>query len=444
MPSNSPKYPVGTIAAYGPDNKLATKLAVSVFKRAGDKEPVELHRWFTNGGDVRNDPAIANEVADFLKRCGVKQTVSYDRIIGCPHEEGKDYPLGGTCPHCPFWRNIDRFTHEPISNAPATMTPEQILRELSVVRKTQPREALAAADAQREALVGPLLRAVERGLENPTDLPEGEGMLFSYATYLLAKWREPRAYPLFIRWLSLPGEAAFDLGGDTATQEGAMFLAMVCGGDLEPIKALILNREANEFCRGVAVGSLARLAAWDEVPREQVVDYFRWLSSEGLEREHSFVWNDLACACANIEALPVFPELRRAFDEGLIDEGVIRRSELDEVEAAPGSELGRYKKHHPPITDVADEIRWWGCFEEELFGNMELDGNAELDRIAELDGIAELDSNAERLALMARDRALFEPKPDAPPIPYKAPPKAGRNDPCPCGSGKKFKKCCGR
>ena len=23
-------------------------------------------------------------------------------------------------------------------------------------------------------------------------------------------------------------------------------------------------------------------------------------------------------------------------------------------------------------------------------------------------------------------------------------PKIGRNDPCPCGSGKKFKKCCGR
>lgn len=23
-------------------------------------------------------------------------------------------------------------------------------------------------------------------------------------------------------------------------------------------------------------------------------------------------------------------------------------------------------------------------------------------------------------------------------------PKIGRNDPCPCGSGKKYKKCCGR
>jgi SEC-C motif domain protein len=30
------------------------------------------------------------------------------------------------------------------------------------------------------------------------------------------------------------------------------------------------------------------------------------------------------------------------------------------------------------------------------------------------------------------------------PPPVKAAPKVGRNDPCPCGSGKKFKQCCGR
>jgi len=28
--------------------------------------------------------------------------------------------------------------------------------------------------------------------------------------------------------------------------------------------------------------------------------------------------------------------------------------------------------------------------------------------------------------------------------PVKVGPKTGRNDPCPCGSGKKYKKCCGR
>jgi uncharacterized protein YecA (UPF0149 family) len=26
----------------------------------------------------------------------------------------------------------------------------------------------------------------------------------------------------------------------------------------------------------------------------------------------------------------------------------------------------------------------------------------------------------------------------------RAVPKVGRNDPCPCGSGKKYKKCCGK
>jgi uncharacterized protein len=31
-----------------------------------------------------------------------------------------------------------------------------------------------------------------------------------------------------------------------------------------------------------------------------------------------------------------------------------------------------------------------------------------------------------------------------PPEPQRASPKVGRNDPCPCGSGKKFKKCCGK
>ena len=38
------------------------------------------------------------------------------------------------------------------------------------------------------------------------------------------------------------------------------------------------------------------------------------------------------------------------------------------------------------------------------------------------------------------------PHPEAPSAPTpirKDAPKVGRNDPCPCGSGKKYKKCCG-
>ena len=31
-----------------------------------------------------------------------------------------------------------------------------------------------------------------------------------------------------------------------------------------------------------------------------------------------------------------------------------------------------------------------------------------------------------------------------PGMPHKAAPRPGRNDPCPCGSGRKYKLCCGR
>src|SRR5882672_1590431 len=99
--------------------------------------------------------------------------------------------------------------------------------------KRQPIETLAAAEIHRQALFQPPVRAMERGIAETEGTPPVEAMLFSYAEYLLSKWREPRAYPLFIRWLSLPGEDAFEIGGDTVTQGGARLLASVCAGDLE-------------------------------------------------------------------------------------------------------------------------------------------------------------------------------------------------------------------
>jgi hypothetical protein len=45
--------------------------------------------------------------------------------------------------------------------------------------------------------------------------------------------------------------------------------------------------------------------------------------------------NCLAADGADIEALEVFPELRRAYDDGLIDPLSVGRSELDAVETMP-------------------------------------------------------------------------------------------------------------
>ena len=106
-------YPIATIAFYGPDNKRASK-AVVVIVNAEGAEPSALQRWFAGEGDVREDPAIASEILQFVRDHGAKSVVTTDRIIGCPHEEGIDYPEGQVCPQCPFWAHRDRWSGDMV------------------------------------------------------------------------------------------------------------------------------------------------------------------------------------------------------------------------------------------------------------------------------------------------------------------------------------------
>jgi hypothetical protein len=109
--------PIGTIAFYGPDDKRASKMVVAVMN-PGDEEPAAIERWFTDG-DARGDHRLARAAVEFLTRNGVHQVAMADRIIGCPHEEGIDYPEGESCPRCPYWIGRDRFTGEIIETASA-------------------------------------------------------------------------------------------------------------------------------------------------------------------------------------------------------------------------------------------------------------------------------------------------------------------------------------
>jgi len=103
-------YPVATIAYYGPDDQTATKVAVGI---VDSKDVViELRRWLVRAQDVRIDGAINNEILTFIKEHNAQRVAMVGRIIGCPHEEGIDYPEGSTCPQCPYWAKLDRWTGE--------------------------------------------------------------------------------------------------------------------------------------------------------------------------------------------------------------------------------------------------------------------------------------------------------------------------------------------
>jgi hypothetical protein len=106
-------YPVGTVAYYGPDTAKATKVVAAIIK-VENAEP-SLKKWFSvHGKDVRRDTDILDEIKVFFREGGVRSVVLAPKILGCPHEEGIDYPEGEACPQCPFWRNRDRFTDEII------------------------------------------------------------------------------------------------------------------------------------------------------------------------------------------------------------------------------------------------------------------------------------------------------------------------------------------
>ena len=104
-------YPLATIALYGPTAVLATKIAVSIIPDERN-QPDQLERWFSQDRDIRHDHTIGKEIEAFLRQHQVRSVAAVDRIIGCPHEEGVDYPDGQSCPQCPFWAGRDRFTHE--------------------------------------------------------------------------------------------------------------------------------------------------------------------------------------------------------------------------------------------------------------------------------------------------------------------------------------------
>jgi SEC-C motif len=94
------EYPIGTVAQYGPDDKTITKIAAGVILYE-DAEPI-MKRWVAT--DITSNSKMQQELTDFFREYSVTKVVGSPGIMGCPHEEGEDFPEGEDCPFCPFWK----------------------------------------------------------------------------------------------------------------------------------------------------------------------------------------------------------------------------------------------------------------------------------------------------------------------------------------------------
>jgi hypothetical protein len=99
-PAGPLQFPIGTIAYYGPDDKITTKIVAGVIKEE-DAEPI-IKRWVAT--DVTTNPKVRKEIDRFFQTHGVTQVGMSQGNMGCPHEEGEDFPDGGDCPFCPWWK----------------------------------------------------------------------------------------------------------------------------------------------------------------------------------------------------------------------------------------------------------------------------------------------------------------------------------------------------
>jgi hypothetical protein len=288
------------------------------------------------------------------------------------------------------------------------MDVQQILSRLERHEGRFPRAAVREAVAHRDDIIPPLLKVLEAVAQDPQSFTsDPERMIHIYAMYLLAQFRETRAYPLVVQIFSAPGEVPFELAEDVVTEDLGSILASVSDGDMGGMTSLVENEQANEFVRSAALKGLVALVACGRRSRDEVMAYFRGLFRT-LNRTPSYAWGSLASRCADLYPEEVVEELRMAFDEGLIESFYMGWENIeDALKAGKAAAIMRLPQFYPLIGDVEKEIGWWACFEEN------------------------------------KKRKWDLPKVHSVPPPAKAPVKVGRNAPCPCGSGKKFKRCCG-
>jgi hypothetical protein len=296
------------------------------------------------------------------------------------------------------------------------MNTEKTLDDLKYNTGVFPRQAVKEAIANREQIAPRLLKVINEAKSLQLELYQDNYMLHIYAMYLLAQFREEQAYPLIVDFFAIPDPIVMDSTGDVVTEDLHRILASVAHGDTTLIKSLLENDKANEYVRSAALKTLLTQMVQGELTREEVVAYYQSLFRGGLEREPSCVWDDLVWYSADLYPEELMEDIRQAYKDNLIESTCIR---LEDVEEA----LARAKEtmiaelygdsRHQFVENVIEEISWWACF-------------------------APPKKNKIKVAEEYQPISVYKTQPGV------ARTKIGRNEPCPCGSGKKYKKCCGK
>ena len=294
------------------------------------------------------------------------------------------------------------------------MEVEAIIGELSS-SKGLPRAALTAATERRAELAPIFIAEIERYVSAGADGRTQPDALF-FMFHLLGEWRETSAYPALPRFLRMPTAELDRILDDAVTMTVHRVMIAVFDGDPQPLYDIILDPEANEYVRSRICETLAMLVGKGNLPRAEAAEFLRAGFTKIQPQEEHFVWLGWQNAIAALgldELAPLVEEVfRRGYIEREAGDYLWFRDALAATLALPGKYHWADHEDDEPFGNTAQEFSNWYGFTDAYRSDLERSRDA------------------------AREWASRQQ------VIYNFNRGVGRNDLCPCGSGKKFKKCC--
>ncbi len=296
---------------------------------------------------------------------------------------------------------------------------ERIIRDFSSAGGL-PRGALEAAILNREAVTPAFLETLERHLSAP-ELADSQRDQIFFIVHLLAQFRERRAYPLLMRLLSLDPDEVDRTLGDAVIHTLSRIVISLFDGNPNPMCEVIENPRASPLVRGGLLEVLGYLAREGRIERHEATRYLLSCYWRLEPQRSHFVWIGWQKAISLLGLVEFRSLVRRAFDSGKIDPRWMRFEHFQEDlwDSLRGEDSDPYFcEKFGRFDDTIGELATWYLEPEENFVSEEFLRWLRNTPLSE----------------------LFDPPTEEPVVnPHR---HVGRNDPCPCGSGRKYKKCC--
>ena len=333
------------------------------------------------------------------------------------------------------------------------MDIDEVLDELGRTNHTFPRDALQwALDHWDEAR--PRFMELLDGYQGGANRTPQNANAVSFIVHLLGEKRETSAFRSLCLLFADP--VMESIPGDAITVTARNILISTYDGDPAPLKRLISCDNAVAYARESALQAMSYLARHGACTKEEMRSFLNQLHAEFSVRDDPSMWMTWVIAIANLGYSDYVPQVEDLFRRGVFDDEFIL--DWDDFEAQlhvtlqdPRRLAGFERDGIGPFTDTIDELFRWCCysksdprespdqieFDPELFGSSDRPLWLKSDKFERTDPLLEDDGPELWLDELKKIQTQEEIEPVWNPLR-----KVGRNDPCPCGSGKKFERCC--